>query len=101
MGASAIGEQLGQEVRSGIIAATGTFRGTPTVVTGVYVNSLAGGGTITLRDGGAGGAIRFQFSHPAVAGGEMIPIPGGIMTFGTDVHATLDAGIDDITIFYR
>ena len=101
MTGAGVGEAFNQEVRAAQVTGTGTPVATGAVVTGLYISSAAGGGAVTLRDGGAGGIDKLTVTHPAVAGGTFIPIPGGKMTFGTDVHATLAAGITAVTVFYR
>lgn len=98
---SGVSEALDQEVRAVEISGTGTVLSGPGDVVGLYIASQAGGGAITLRDGGAGGTIKLPLTHPAVAGGTMIPIPKGRIRFATDIYATLAAGIDTITVFIR
>ncbi len=96
-----LGEVFNQEIRSVQRLATGTALGAGAVVTGLFVASAAAGGSVTLRDGGAAGTIKTVLTFAAVAGGFMIPIPGGKMTFGTDIYVVMDAGIDSVTVFYR
>ena len=98
MSGSAIREALDQPVRATEVTGTGAALGQPARLRGVYIAS-GSGGAIALRDGGAGGTVRLELT----AGGSdvMVAIPDGGIPFTTDIHATLAAGVDAITLFYR
>jgi hypothetical protein len=70
------------------LAATGTGVATPCRLWGLSVTGFAGAGTATIRDGGAGGTVRY--AQPIAADG-IIELGEG--TFGTDVHVTYGAGL--------
>ena len=81
-------------------SATSTLVSTgPTRVRGIYVRATASAGTVVLKDGGASGTTKATIRTPAVAGAHSIPVPGGGLSFGTDVHATL-TNADDCGVFY-
>lgn len=71
------------------ILATGTLLSGPSRLFGIYWNSTAGGGQITIRDGGATGTVMIQFTVPVGSG--YINIPQRGVKFVTDVHVTLPA----------
>lgn len=97
---SGIAEVAGQEVRAVEIAATGTALAQAARLRGVYIQPGTGG-AITLRDGGAGGAVKLPLTAGAVDHGVYIPLPDGGIQFDTDIHATLVIGVGAITLFYR
>lgn len=65
------------------LTATGTVVAGPTRIRSIYNGAVAG--TVTLRDGGASGAVKFTLPMTA---GQTIDLPGSIK-FETDCHATL------------
>lgn len=79
------------------ISATGTVLAGPSRLFGIHWFSSAGGGLITIRDGGAGGTTMIAFSVPV--GGGYINIPQRGVKFNTDVHVTLPA-TTEITVLY-
>lgn len=76
---------------------TGTAVAARARVKGIVV-SFATGGTVELKDGGASGVSRFQYTAPAAAGTTNILIPGEGILFETDVHVTLSSAT--ATIFH-
>lgn len=88
------------DVKSTRVAATGTALGFRTRVKALHIMSGAAAGSVTLRDGGATGAVELVIDTPASAA---VPIymefPGEGILFGTDVHATL-AAATSVTLFY-
>jgi hypothetical protein len=73
--------------------ATGGMVNSRTRLKGVYVT---GTGTVTFRDGGAGGTVRAVFDS---TGTHAIVVPANGVLFSTDLHATL-TGVTSVTIFY-
>lgn len=76
-------------VSSASVTATGTAVATPAKVLGVYWRAAGTAGTIVLRDGGGSGTVKMTINTPAAVSAGFVPIAGGGMQFGTDVHATL------------
>lgn len=60
--------------------------------------SYAANGTVTLKDGGAGGTTRFSFTAPGTDGAVHIRIPGEGILFTTDVYAALTD--TTVVVFY-
>ena len=57
-------------------------------------------GQVTLRDGGATGAIRFTVDTPALATWtDVVPVPGEGIRFNGDVYVTL-TNVTSMTFFY-
>lgn len=67
------------------LTATGTVVAGRTRIRSVYCGGT--GGTVELKDGGAGGATKFLL---VMAAGQTCDFPGSI-EFATDCHATLTA----------
>jgi hypothetical protein len=76
------------DIKAASLSATGAVFGAPTRVKGLTI-SHASGGTIVLRDGGAGGEIVLSYTAPATAGEINILLPGEGILCRTDVHATI------------
>ena len=71
------------------VTATGTAYNDRTRVKGIYYVSAAGGpGSIVLRDGGSGGAIKLDLATVA-SSVENFPITENGILFGTNCHVTL------------
>lgn len=81
------------------VQATGTLVATPCVVHAIHFVATGTGGSIVLRDDGAGGTTVITIDTPAAAGSGFLPIPANGLEFGTDCHATL-ADVDGVTIIY-
>ena len=97
---NAIRENVGQDVRSSNITATGTAISGPARLKGVWYRGTAAAQSVVLRDGGAGGAILLTLDGLAVADVRYLELPEGGMVFATDVHATL-TNVDSLTLIYR
>ena len=97
---NAIHENVGQNVRSNNIAATGTVISGPARLKGVWYRGTAAAQSVVLRDGGAGGTTMLTLEGLAVADTRYLELPEGGMVFATDVHATL-TNVDSLTLIYR
>lgn len=87
-------------VKSTRLAATGTVRSVRTRIKGVYVMPSATAGSLTLRDGGAGGSVQMVIDTPASATEPLyLRLPGEGVLFETDVHATL-SNVTSTTLFF-
>lgn len=78
------------------LVTTASFLG-PSRIFGIFWASTAGGGAIVIRDGGAGGTVKIQFTVPVGSGYINIPQKG--VKYDVDVHVTLPA-TTNITVFY-
>ena len=68
-----------------------------TRVKGITI-SYASGGTVELKDGGAGGTTRFAFTAPAAAGSVSMLVPGEGILFYTNVYTVLSSAT--AVVFY-
>jgi len=76
------------------ITATGTAYPAGTRLSGLYVLSVVGGGTLTFSEL-VGGIVRFSMVLPASATGTVwINLPDGGIRFNTGIVATLPAGVN-------
>jgi hypothetical protein len=83
----------GENLTTKNLTATGTIVAGPTRIRSIYNGGT--GGTVTLRDGGGSGTIRFLL---VMAAGQTCDLPGSIR-FETDCHATL-ATTNSVTFVY-
>lgn len=60
--------------------------------------SFASGGTISLKDGGSSGTVKFSYTAPAAAGSVHILLPGEGILFNTSIYAALSSAT--VTIYY-
>lgn len=85
---------------SAAIASTATAIATPARVLAVLARQTATAGTVVLKDGGAGGATMLTMYTAASATAVVVlPIPGGGITFATDVYAAM-TNVDGLTLIY-
>ena len=76
------------------ITATGTAYPSGTRLSGIYVLSVVGGGTLALTEL-VGGITRFSMALPASATGTVwINLPDGGIRFNTGIVATMPAGVN-------
>lgn len=88
------------DTKAATVTATGTLVATNNGrVLGVYARSAGTAGTVVLKDGGSGGTTILSLNTPAAVGGHYHQIPGGGLSFGTDLHATLTTA-DACTVYY-
>lgn len=88
------------DVRSSHVEATGTMVSGRVRVKGYQCLSGGTAGDVIFRDGGASGAIIFQFNVPANTNNPFANIiPGEGILFETDVHVTVPTATK-ITVFY-
>lgn len=88
------------DVKSGVAAvgtSTTVFAG-PTRIKGLII-TYPGAGTLTIKDGGSGGATVFSFTAPADSGCINVLIPGEGIRCSTDVYVTCSANTL-ATVFY-
>jgi len=78
-----------EAIKAADVTSTGTVVTTNGRIRAFVVTPSGTGGTAVVKDGGASGAELITINTPAVAGIFTISIPGGGLSFGTDVHATL------------
>lgn len=86
------------DVNSVRLTATATAVAHRTRVRSVVLTGTAGAGSLTLRDGGAGGPILLQLDTLANSAID-VDVPGDGVLFGTDVHATI-SGLAAVVIFH-
>jgi hypothetical protein len=60
--------------------------------------SYASGGTVVIKDGGAGGTTVFSFTAPAAAGSVNVLLPGEGIRCNTSIYATLSSST--VTVMY-
>lgn len=97
---NAIRENIGQDVRSSNITATGTAVGGPARLKGVWYRGTGAAQSVVLRDGGGAGTVKLTLDGLATADVRYLELPEGGMVFATDVHATL-TNVDSLTVIYR
>ena len=90
----------GNAIKSAEVVATGTLVADACRLVGIYVEAGATGGTLILRDGGAGGTILVEIPTPAAASMAYIPVPEPGIDFDTDIHATL-TNAAGVMVFYK
>lgn len=77
------------DIKAANVSATGTVFGDRTRVRSLFITPGATAGAVTIRDGGAGGAIVMDFVTPAAGAPYSVYIPDQGILFYTDVHATV------------
>lgn len=81
--------------------ATGTAVSGRTRLFGLYFTNTGTAATITLRDGGAAGAVRLTLATPAAAGASDLIIPDNGILFESSIHATLSsADVTSVTFLF-
>ena len=68
---------------------------------GLYITSGGTAGDVVLKDGGASGDTKLTIGVPAVAEGDDVTIPGGGISFDTDIHLDTLASGSEVTVFYK
>lgn len=53
--------------------------------------SFASGGTVSIKDGGSSGTVRWSFTAPAAAGAINVLLPGEGILCSTDVYIALSS----------
>jgi len=76
------------------ITSTTAVTSKPAVLTGFYVNSIGGTGTLVFRDGGASGTVVSGTITPAI-GWHFFPV-----SFPSSIHVTV-ANTIDVTLIYN
>lgn len=97
---NAIRENIGQDVRSSNITATGTAVSGPARIKGMWYRGTAAAQSVVLRVGGGSGTVMLTLDGLAAADVRYLELPEGGMVFATDVHATL-TNVDSLTVIYR
>ena len=97
---NAIRENIGQDVRSSNITATGTAVSGPARLKGVWYRGTGAAQSVVLRDGGGAGTVKLTLDGLATADVRYLELPEGGMVFATDLHATL-TNVDSLTVIYR
>ena len=98
---NAVRENIGQDVRSTNITATGTAVGGPARIKGIwYRGDAVAAAAVVLRDGGGAGTVLLTLDGLVTADVRYLELPEGGMVFTTDVHATL-TNVDSLTVIYR
>ena len=85
------------DVKSAQRTTTGTAYAAPARLKGLVI-SHASGGVVTVKDGGTGGSVVFQFTAPAAIGTVNVIIPGEGILCRTDIHVTVTDAT--ATVFY-
>jgi hypothetical protein len=71
------------------VTATGTVKAIQGTVGAIIVEPTGVEGTVIVRDGGAGGTVKFSHVTPAAAGAPYsLPLAAGLRCL-TDIHVTL------------
>ena len=69
-------------------------------VKAIYIVPATGAGSVVLRDGGSGGAVKTTINTLASSTAPTyLILPGQGLLFNSDVHATI-ADIASVTVFY-
>ena len=77
------------DIKAASVAATGTAVGYRTRVRSLFITPGASAGSLTIRDGGAGGTTVMSFTTTASGAPFSVYIPDQGVLFYTDVHATV------------
>lgn len=77
------------DIKAANVSATGTVFGARTRVRSLFITPGATAGTLTIRDGGAGGVTVLDFATTAAGAPFSVYIPDQGILFYTDVHATV------------
>lgn len=95
------GDVASEVLRSAQVGETGTLiANTHGRVRGLVFQAAATAGSVVLKDGGAGGATILTLNTPASAAAIAdVHVPGGGISFGTDLHATL-SNVSAVTVLY-
>jgi hypothetical protein len=87
------------DVKAANVTATGASGVGRCRVKGLYYVSAAGAGSVSFKDGDAGGTERIKIDTPTTAVAYYIPFPGEGVLFSTDPYVTLTAATS-VTFFY-
>jgi hypothetical protein len=69
-------------------------------VKAIYIIPAAGAGSVVLRDGGSGGAVKTTINTLASSTSPTyLILPGQGLLFNSDVHATV-TDVTSVTVFY-
>jgi hypothetical protein len=69
-------------------------------VKAIYIVPATGAGSVVLRDGGSGGAVKTTINTLASSTAPTyLILPGQGLLFNSDVHATI-ADVASVTVFY-
>jgi hypothetical protein len=80
--------------------ATGTLVAVPCTLHSIVMEGAATAGTVVVRDGGAGGAVKLTLATAAGAGAEVqLDVPAEGLVFATDAHVTISTTVR-VTAFY-
>lgn len=77
------------DIKAANVSVTGTVFASRTRVRSLFITPSATAGTITIRDGGAGGVTVLDFATTAAGAPFSVYIPDQGVLFYTDVHATV------------
>lgn len=81
--------------------ATGAAVNGRTRLFGLYFTNTGTAATITLRDGGAAGAVRLTIATPAAAGASDLIIPDDGILFESSIHLTVSsADVTSVTFLF-
>lgn len=87
------------DVSAATATATGTIVNQPARVKSIYFVSSATAGTLSFRNGGAGGTELIRIDTPAGIGDVTVYIPDNGVRFTANVHVTM-TNTTSVTIFY-
>ena len=91
---------MNSDIKSTRLTSTGTVFAGPARVKAIAILDGATAGTLTIRDGGASGAIVLVLDTPgAAAGTQWFDLPENGIRCETDIHATFDQAVG-VTVFY-
>lgn len=87
-------------VKAAKVTSTGTVVSGPAKVLHVHAADGGTAGSILLKDGGGSGDTLLPIDTPGSTASIEVPVPGGGIAFGTDVHATLSQ-VTSVTVIYE
>ena len=91
---------MNSDVKSTRVTTSGTIFAGPARVKAIAILDGATAGTLSIRDGGASGAIVLTLDTPGAATGKQwFELPGNGIRCGTDVYADFDQAVG-VTVLY-
>ena len=87
------------DVLAATATATGVIVNQPARIKSIYFVSSATAGTLSFRNGGAGGPELIRIDTPAGIGDVTVYIPDNGVRFTTNVHLTV-TNATSVTVFY-
>lgn len=87
------------DVKAKNLTATAAASVGPCRIKGIYYVSPVGGGSISIKNGGASGTELIKIDAPAAVGSQNVLIPGEGVLFLQDPYVTITT-VTSVTFFY-